>query len=365
MIGGHSRGVSRRLRASAAAVAVLAATVLAGQDASALTMSGDVHSAATSNEVFGTTRPNAPLVRAGAPGSHGSRWTDAPRTGTDGGSPFDSAIEALDDFRFRLEVAQGQAAQACAEGIGINTYEAIVPAAPTTRAVSGLFGLEDAERAASFGYLVAVANVDTADDPASRLNADESAAFFDAFFGADPQFVEVTTDDGFPVGGMTLGDGCLRDFYIAFFGDLDRYVRYLELSMLVEYYWAEPQSLVYADPEFLSLIDDWAACMSASGVPIPPGSLGPGALTYGPGAAGISGPDVDSGGSGAWQEPRPSALEIQVAVADVECKRATSFIEVATALLHSHERDVAERISLSELDAELRQIYLSSGTDRG
>lgn len=266
----------------------------------------------------------------------------------------------LSAINLRLDEAQGQAVRACAESIGITAYQPLAPTPPGNTPGVGRFGLEDAAIAESSGYVVNAGPVDLVGDPASNLPDAEAAALTDALFGTDAEDVPLVNQDGVQIGRITLGDGCLRDFYSDFFGSIDTYVRFLELRLGLEQARLDAQTLLYADQAYLTLVADWEACMINAGYEVNAAPTGPAVLIDGP--LGLpSGPDVDRGDVG-WPEPRPSELETQMAIADVECKQSTDFVPAATDLLILHETEIADRIGLAELDTELREISQSSGT---
>lgn len=274
--------------------------------------------------------------------------------------PFDSVMNGLEEFNARLDQAQGLAVQDCAEEIGITTYVPLQTTESTPVVGFGRFGLEDAEVAAESGYYVSVSESDMVGDPAADLTDEEAAALQEALTGEDAEEIVLHDEGGSEMGRLLLGDGCFSDFYEAFFGSVDQYIRFLELRQLVEQGRSNAYGTLLADEEYLALVADWESCMGESGFSVSAG-FGPLALLNGPGPI-STGPDVDTG-DGGWPEPRPSDVEIQIATADVSCKTSTDFVSVATTLLAAHERTVADAISLSELDSELQDIYLSSGVN--
>lgn len=296
-----------------------------------------------------------------------SRWSAASgvEPGSDSGGAFDAARDALDDFHLRMNAALSQANQACAESIGITSYRVTPLLAQPSRVGWGRFGIDDVEVAARSGYMpdYGGAVVDTGDDdrPEAGMSADEREAFFAALFGEGERIeFEVTDLDGNPIGGGILGDGCLSRFYEKFFGSTDRYVRFTQLSMSLDWYAGEAYASRYSDPAFVDVVAEWAECMAAAGIEVVPGPYGPEYLQNGDRP--VDGPDVDRGEPSGWPEPRPSPLEIQTAVADVECREAVDFVARATAIDNAQQQAVADRIALSEIDAELREIYRTSGT---
>lgn len=274
--------------------------------------------------------------------------------------PFDSISAALDDFIMRVGTAQGLAAQSCAEGIGIDSYRPLQLEPATPLNGYGRFGLEDADVAARDGYVVNAGDDQEVSDPAADLPATEAAALQNALTGPNPEELVLRDADGVEMGRLLIGDGCYRRFYESFFGGLDNYVHYLELRQRIEQARIDADAALSADVDYLSLVSAWESCMSTAGFPVEVGPAGPALMSDGPDGL-PSGPDVDQGFVG-WPEPRPSDDERQTAQADVTCKQSTDFVPSATELAVKHETEIADAIGLAELDAELRQIFLNSGT---
>lgn len=276
-------------------------------------------------------------------------------------SPLDAVFNGLAEFNLRLEAAQGEAMQACAESIGITSYVPLIPVLPAPVLGFGRFGLEDADVAARSGYVIDLGDDADVGDPAANLPPDQAAALNEAAFGPNLETFALRDPDGNELGSLRLGDGCLRQFYETFFGSMGTYVQYLSLRGTVENARIDATGRLQADAAFLALVEMWETCMSTAGFAVDVSPDGPALMVNGPGSA-PSGPDIDTGESTGWPEPRPSDQEIDTAVADVGCKQATDFVPAATDLLIVHEQEEADEMRLAELDAELHDIYLSSGT---
>lgn len=276
--------------------------------------------------------------------------------GNSAGLPLDASFDALEEFQVRLDNAQGRAVEACAIASGITGYVPLDLPIPSPRVGFGQFGLEDGAIAARSGYYVELDASEFVADPARDLTDQEASVLMNALFGSETEDYIIVDADGREISRLTIGKGCLYEFYQDFFGDLDRYVRFLELRLLLENARIDAHSRLVADPAYHELIADWEKCMRNAGTTVDVGWGGPSVLTYGP----VYG-DAEAIG---WPEPRPSDTEIRTAVADTECKLSTSFVPVATELLSSHQAAIARQASVAELDAELRQIYREAGVSR-
>lgn len=268
-----------------------------------------------------------------------------PDLGTAGASPaettgpLDFVFLARDTFQQRYDEAWAAWTTECAQSIGIDY---VAPVLPRPTGVGGIsqFGLEDANRAAEYGYLIEGDDgLGEVGDPANALGPAERELLDLALLGTpDSQVrVPVTLPTGTEVGSYLESDGCLSDFRHSFFGSAEEYAEFKEADMLLQTVVGESRSELLASDDFRNLNSEWATCMSSAGFSEFSHPLEPF--------------DVD------WDSDRPSAQERSVAEADVRCKEEILYLKRAGALIQTIQWNLIERYSLETHIAVLIDIF--------
>ncbi|MCI0425430.1 MAG: hypothetical protein L0Z47_06205 [Actinobacteria bacterium] len=161
---------------------------------------------------------------------------------------------------------------------------------------------DDPTRAAEVGYGIAQSQVrePSADEPLdlSMLTQQQQDEYFLDLFGSDEERIEITTADGSTT--SLPGGGCLGEARRAIFVDIAEYLRVRDYrGSLAGIVWEQ----VMSSGALQRALRSWSSCMSSRGFETPD-----------PDAA------LDLALEGI-SEPNGTALEREVATADVDCKR--------------------------------------------
>lgn len=255
---------------------------------------------------------------------------------------LDFVVSERRSFERTLESAWSTALSDCAAKVGLDYAPEPVPeVGPRTGGVEGFFGLTSAERAAQFGYIADPTGLDPGDvgDPVNTQLSDVELQALDLAINGPPdamQTIDVVDANGSVVGGITVGSGCLRDFYGSFFGSFDAFTQFTAADMRVQDARLVAMERLNSEPEYLGLLSEWAQCMLAFG---------------------YSMRTPFDGFTHEWDSPRPSESELKTAIADVECKEQTDFLPRARSLRASIDADVSAQFGLLEEIQLLRRLF--------
>jgi hypothetical protein len=245
---------------------------------------------------------------------------------------LEASFDAGDDGRYQITRAIERRIAECMNADGF-AYDQ----PPPTQVSNGRrpfweanFGLFDNKTAQEHGYSVA-----PLDDPGFEQPSTEPA-YISALFGDDSGQSIVFED---PFGGATTGslsvpNGCVGKATLAVYGDSDTWQRFQALDLGLQGQMYEILTEVRASQSLIDLNNDWADCMSVIGwtyaTPIDPFSR-------------------------QFPEPRPTAEELDIAIADVRCKEELDYQEAVITLVREREDDVGDSVATGL--AEFTNLY--------
>lgn len=253
--------------------------------------------------------------------------------------PLDFVMSSRADFQYSLDQALNNAVSVCAASIGISYTPP-----PAVRQVSvspalGLLGLRDARQAAETGYLpIDLASSEA--DPILALPSEQRTALDRALFGEESTLrdISVENSDGQSLGGIRVGNGCLRSFYLEYFGGEVNFRDWLAADLILQDALQRSIAAAHGSEEHQNLVDEWSACMSDGGV---------------------LASDPFQLRTRDWPDPRPGVEELSTAGLDVACKDSLDFVNRATNALRGVQRDLVAAEGLDGLIASLSDLYSS------
>ena len=165
----------------------------------------------------------------------------------------------------------------------------------------------------------------------------QRAAFLLALTGSEDglprdfvSMVDPTT--GAALGSVATPGGCQKGAVEQIYGSVEQFAAFRQDDYFIQTLTSEAQAMAATDPELDKQRRDWVACMSAVG------------YQY----------DAPSERQFAeWPEPRPTADEIDTAVADMTCREQTNFL----AVIASAERSAQSKL-IDSHSALLEEILL-------
>lgn len=244
------------------------------------------------------------------------------------------------EYDRQLHVAFGVALESCANDAGVQ-YRHPAPRSVFTP-IADDSGLIDEVHAQEHGYSPPpdlLAEQEQWTNPITSLSKEDQAILDGVFWGDDPGAgsFEVTNADGQPVGGYTVGNGCVAAFYEDFYGSWDQFVETATSQMLVEDAWRRVSDITMSSPEIEAAIRDWSSCMSNAGL----GDFKTPTALF----------EVD------WGEERPSPEEIATAVGDLDCKTKTGLTEVLTTVRQATEAELIAQEKLTPHIEAIDQLF--------